>query len=65
VTAAPAHTDTRAFEPADARCAERVRASFARQGAVGLVGAELIALAPGYCSIALVARPELAQRADG
>ena len=55
-------TETRAFEPADPRYAERVRASFARQGAMGLIGAELVAVTPGYCAIALVPRPEVAQQ---
>jgi uncharacterized protein (TIGR00369 family) len=53
---------TPAFEPADPRYAERVRASFARQGAMRLVGAELLEVAPGYCAIALVPRPEVAQQ---
>ena len=43
------------FEP-------RVRASFARQGAMRLIGAELAELAPGYCAITLVPRPEVAQQ---
>ena len=42
--------------------AERVRASFAQQGAMALIGAELIAVEPGYCSIALAPRPELSQQ---
>jgi uncharacterized protein (TIGR00369 family) len=53
---------TPAFEPADPRYAERVRASFARQGAMRLLGAELLEVAPGYCAIALVPRPEVAQQ---
>jgi len=43
------------FEP-------RVRESFARQGAMRLIGAELAELAPGYCAITLVPRPEVAQQ---
>jgi uncharacterized protein (TIGR00369 family) len=43
------------FEP-------RVRESFARQGAMRLIGAELADLAPGYCAITLVPRPEVAQQ---
>jgi uncharacterized protein (TIGR00369 family) len=42
--------------------AERVRASFARQGAMRTLGAELIAVEPGYAAIALVPRPEVAQQ---
>jgi uncharacterized protein (TIGR00369 family) len=51
-----------AFTPAFADYAERVRASFARQGAMALIGAELIAVEPGYCAIALVPRPEVSQQ---
>ena len=40
----------------------RVRESFARQGAMRLIGAELAKLAPGYCAITLVPRPEVAQQ---
>jgi uncharacterized protein (TIGR00369 family) len=42
--------------------AERVRASFARQGAMATLGAELVAVEPGYCAIALVPRPQVAQQ---
>jgi uncharacterized protein (TIGR00369 family) len=48
--------------PADPGFAERVRASFARQGAMKTLGAELVAVEPGYCAIALVPRPEVAQQ---
>ena len=51
-----------AFVPAFAGYADRVRASFARQGAMALMGAELIAVEPGYCAIALTPRPELFQQ---
>jgi uncharacterized protein (TIGR00369 family) len=50
------------FEPIDGRYAERVRESFARQGAMHLLGATLLDVAPGYCAIAIVPRPELAQQ---
>ena len=50
------------FEPIDDRYAERIRQSFARQGAMRLIGATLQAVAPGYCAIALVPRPEVAQQ---
>jgi len=55
---APAAT----LKPAFAGYAERVRASFARQGAMALIGAELVAVEPGYCAIALKPRPEVAQQ---
>src|SRR5512144_448539 len=51
-----------AFTPANPDYAERVRASFTRQGAMKTLGAELIAVEPGYCAIALVPRPEIAQQ---
>jgi len=50
------------FTPADPSYAERVRRSFARQQAMVLVGAELVTVAPGYCAIALVPRPEVTQQ---
>ena len=51
-----------AFVPAFAGYADRVRASFARQGAMALMRAELIAVEPGFCAIALTPRPELSQQ---
>ena len=51
-----------AFVPAFAGYAERVRSSFARQGAMKLMGAELIAVEPGFCAIALKPRPEVSQQ---
>jgi len=53
---------TTVFTPADSGFAARVRASFARQGAMKTLGAELVAVEPGYCAIALVPRPEVAQQ---
>jgi uncharacterized protein (TIGR00369 family) len=50
------------WKPLDPKWAERVRASFARQGAMRLIDANLAAVAPGYCAIALVPRPEIAQQ---
>ncbi len=41
------------FEPKDAGYAERVRASFARQGAMSHIGAELAEVAPGRVVIEL------------
>jgi uncharacterized protein (TIGR00369 family) len=52
------------FTPADPEFDARVRASFAQQGAMHLIGAEIAALAPGLCTVALPYRPELAQQ-DG
>jgi uncharacterized protein (TIGR00369 family) len=51
-----------AFVPAFAGFAERVRSSFVRQGAMALMGAELIAIEPGFCAIALKPRPEVSQQ---
>jgi uncharacterized protein (TIGR00369 family) len=51
-----------AFVPAFAGYAERVRASFARQGAMALIGARLAEVAPGYCAIELKPRPEISQQ---
>lgn len=51
-----------AFEPRDADFEARVRGSFARQGAMATLGATLEAVAPGYCAIALVPRPEVSQQ---
>lgn len=50
------------FTPAIAGFAERVRESFGRQGAMALIGARLIDVRPGYCSIALSPRSEISQQ---
>ena len=50
------------FTPAFAGYAERVRRSFARQGAMAYIGAALAHVEPGYCAITLVPRPELSQQ---
>jgi uncharacterized protein (TIGR00369 family) len=50
------------FIPVDPDFEARVRASFARQGAMKLIGAELSEVAPGYCAIALAPRPDIAQQ---
>jgi uncharacterized protein (TIGR00369 family) len=50
-----------AFTPASPHWAQRVRASFARQGAMKTLGALLAAVEPGYCAVSLVPRPEVAQ----
>ena len=53
---------SRSFEPAFSGYAARVRESFARQGAMALIGAELLAVKPGYCAIGLAPRPEVSQQ---
>lgn len=50
------------FEPRDPHWADKVRASFARQGAMGLIGAELADLKPGWCEIRLPYREDLSQQ---
>jgi uncharacterized protein (TIGR00369 family) len=50
------------FQPQDSQYADRVRASFARQGAMRLLGANLDAVTPGFCAISLVPRAEVAQQ---
>ena len=50
------------FIPVHAGFEARVRGSFARQGAMKLIGAELLEVAPGYCAIAINPRPEVAQQ---
>jgi uncharacterized protein (TIGR00369 family) len=50
------------WKPQDPAFAERVRTSFGRQGAMRTLGAELVAVLPGYCAIALVPRPEVGQQ---
>lgn len=53
---------TAGFTAPDPRYAERVRASFARQGIMGHLGATLTEVKPGYCEIRLPFRLELAQQ---
>lgn len=50
------------FEPRDPHWDDKVRASFARQGAMGLIGAELADLKPGWCEIRVPYRPDLTQQ---
>ena len=54
--------DPRLPAPADPGFADRVRASFARQGLMRTLGAELVAVAPGTVSIALAYRESLSQQ---
>jgi uncharacterized protein (TIGR00369 family) len=50
------------FVPAFLGFADRVRASYARQGAMRFIGAELGEVSPGYCAITLVPRAEVLQQ---
>ena len=50
------------FQPVFAGYAERVRASFARQGAMALMGAEILDIGPGYCAIGLAPHAEVSQQ---
>lgn len=50
------------FTPKVADYAERVRASFARQGIMGLIGAELTDVQPGFVEIRLPWREDLTQQ---
>ena len=53
---APAHV------PADPHFAARVRSSFGRQKAMGLIGASLTVVEPGYVEVALPWREDLTQQ---
>src|ERR671931_190961 len=48
--------------PADSRFAERIRASFGRQQALALIGANLGLVAPGMVEITLPFRDDLTQQ---
>jgi uncharacterized protein (TIGR00369 family) len=50
------------FEPRDPDFAARVAGSFARQGLMATLGAELAAVEPGYCEIRLGFRDGLSQQ---
>ncbi|NML15325.1 PaaI family thioesterase [Azohydromonas caseinilytica] len=52
------------FVPADAGYAQRVRESFARQGAMRTLGATLEAVSPGHVVVVLRHKPELSQQHD-
>jgi len=54
--------DAPRFDPQDPAFAERVRASFARQGAMHTIGASLAEIAPGRVVIALPWRQDLTQQ---
>ena len=51
-----------AFQAVDANFEARVRDSFARQGAMRLIGASMLRVAPGYCEIELPYREDLSQQ---
>ena len=50
------------FTPSDPGFEERVRASFARQGLMATLGAELTSVRPGFCEIRLPFRDALSQQ---
>jgi uncharacterized protein (TIGR00369 family) len=50
------------FEPVDPDFAQRVRASFAKQGLMAHLGVELAAIEPGVCRLEVPYRPALTQQ---
>jgi uncharacterized protein (TIGR00369 family) len=56
------HAQPRHFQPKDPAYVARVRASFARQQAMDLIGARLTVVEPGYTEITLPFRLELTQQ---
>jgi uncharacterized protein (TIGR00369 family) len=50
------------FEARNPAFADRVRDSFNRQGAMALLGAELVRIEPGACEVRLAYRPALSQQ---
>jgi len=50
------------FEPRDPHWADKVRQSFDRQTVMGLIGAELADVRPGWCEIRLPFRTDLCQQ---
>lgn len=59
---APASVVAERFEPQDPGFAARVRASFARQRAMRLIGATLTMVEAGFCEIELPWREDLTQQ---
>jgi uncharacterized protein (TIGR00369 family) len=53
---------SRTHEPRNPAWESTVRGSFARQGVMELIGAEMVALAPGHCEIRLPYRGDLSQQ---
>ena len=58
----PPPPDAPRFEPRDPHWADKVRASFARQSVMKLIGAELADIRPGWCEIRLPYREDLCQQ---
>ena len=56
------HAPSTQFQPQDPAFAARVRASFARQQAMDLIGARLTVVEPGTTEIELPFRPQLTQQ---
>ena len=56
------HAPNTQFQPQDPAFAARVRASFARQQAMDLIGARLTVVEPGTTEIELPFRPQLTQQ---
>lgn len=50
------------FLPRDEGWEPRCRASFSRQGFMRLIGAQIVAMAPGRCALTVDARDELCQQ---
>jgi uncharacterized protein (TIGR00369 family) len=50
------------MRPADPAFEQRTRASFAKQGIMGLLGAAMDTVAPGHVQISLPFRPDLSQQ---
>lgn len=50
------------FKPRDPDWEEKVRASFARQSVMEMIGARIVALRPGHCEIELPYRRDLCQQ---
>ena len=50
------------FEAQDPNFADRIKGSFARQGAMTHLGARLTAVSPGFCEIQVAYSPELSQQ---
>lgn len=50
------------FQPSDPYYEKRVRASFARQPFMDLLGAQLLTVGPGLCEIILLYKKELSQQ---
>ena len=58
----PKSTDLMTFSPRNPDWERRCRDSFARQQYMTLVGAEMVSIAPGRCTIAIGMKPELTQQ---